>query len=159
MALSEARKRANKKWDADNMRNLSIKLRKEYAEEVKRACQEAGTTPAAVMRAAIDRFMHGEPVQEPVQEPVHKNDSDIPVTQQALNQAKRAAEKAGEELGVFLARAIREAADRDELVREQMARREAEAKKAEQLKQKEEAPAFNGDFYARHQEYKKGGSK
>ena len=61
MPISDARRRANKKWDAANMTNLSIKLRREYAEEIKAAASAAGTTPAAIMRRAIDEFMaeHG----------------------------------------------------------------------------------------------------
>lgn len=55
--VSEAKRRANKKWDAANMQNLSVKLRRDYAEEIRRACQEEETTPAAVMRSALDRFM------------------------------------------------------------------------------------------------------
>ena len=39
------------------MQNLSVKLRRDYAEEIRRACQEEETTPAAVMRSALDRFM------------------------------------------------------------------------------------------------------
>ena len=59
MPLSEARKRANKKWDAANMQNLSIKVRRDYADRIRAATAEAGTTPAAVMRAALDAFMEG----------------------------------------------------------------------------------------------------
>lgn len=57
MAVSQARKKANKKWDAANMQNLSVKIRRTYADEIRAACKEAGTTPAAIMRAALDSFM------------------------------------------------------------------------------------------------------
>ena len=57
MPLSEARKRANKKWDAANMQNLSIKVRREYADRIRAATAAAGTTPAAIMRQALDAFM------------------------------------------------------------------------------------------------------
>lgn len=60
MPLSEARKRANKKWDAANMTNLSVKVRRDYADEIRRAALEAGTTPAAIMRRALDEFMQGK---------------------------------------------------------------------------------------------------
>ena len=57
MPISEARKRANKKWDAANMQNLSVKVRRDYADRIRAAAAEAGTTPAAIMRAALDAFM------------------------------------------------------------------------------------------------------
>lgn len=57
MPLSEAKKRANRKWDSANLTNISIKVKKDYYERVKKATAEAGTTPAAIMRKAIDDFM------------------------------------------------------------------------------------------------------
>lgn len=70
MAISEARRRANKKWDAANMQNLSVKLRREYAEQIREAAAAAGTTPAAIMRKALDEFMkeRGEEVNKDRQE-------------------------------------------------------------------------------------------
>lgn len=60
MPLSEARKRANKKWDAANMQNLSIKIRRDYADRIRAAAAAAGTTPAAIMRRALDEFMQSQ---------------------------------------------------------------------------------------------------
>lgn len=57
MAISEARKRANRKFDAKTYTMLGCKVRKDYAEQVKAACEAAGTTPNAIFRAALDRFM------------------------------------------------------------------------------------------------------
>ena len=57
MPLSEARKKANKKWDAVNMQNLSVKVRRDYAERIKAAAAAAGTTPSTIMRKALDDFM------------------------------------------------------------------------------------------------------
>ena len=57
MPLSEARKKANRKWDSANLTNISIKVRKDYYERVKKATAEAGTTPGTIMRKAIDDFM------------------------------------------------------------------------------------------------------
>lgn len=54
---SDAHKRARNKWDAANMANLAVKVRRDYAERVRAACQAAGTTPAAVIRAGLDRFL------------------------------------------------------------------------------------------------------
>lgn len=57
MPLSEAKKAANKKWDAVNMQNLSVKVRRDYAERIKAAAAAAGTTPSTIMRKALDDFM------------------------------------------------------------------------------------------------------
>lgn len=59
MPLSEAKKAANKKWDAVNMQNLSVKVRRDYAERIKAAAAAAGTTPSTIMRKALDEFMEG----------------------------------------------------------------------------------------------------
>lgn len=55
--VSEAKKRANAKWDAANMQNLSVKVKREYADKIRTAAARAGTTPAAIMRKALDEFM------------------------------------------------------------------------------------------------------
>ena len=55
--VSEAKKRANAKWDAANMQNLSVKVKREYADKIRAAAAQAGTTPAAIMRKALDEFM------------------------------------------------------------------------------------------------------
>jgi len=60
MPLSEAKKAANKKWDAANMQNLSVKVRRDYAERIKAAAAAAGTTPSSIMRKALDDFMQGQ---------------------------------------------------------------------------------------------------
>lgn len=61
---SEAHKRASKKWDAANMTNLSIKVRRTYAEQIRQATADAGTTPSAIMRKAIDDFMQDHQIEE-----------------------------------------------------------------------------------------------
>lgn len=61
MAISEAKKRANNKWDASNMIVLGCKVRRTKADAFKALCKEMGTTPSAVFMAALDAFMleHG----------------------------------------------------------------------------------------------------
>lgn len=61
---SEAHKRASKKWDAANMTNISIKIRKTYADQIRQATAKAGTTPSAIMRKAIDDFMQDHQIEE-----------------------------------------------------------------------------------------------
>lgn len=57
MSLTEAKRRANNKWDAANMTVLGCKVRKDKAEAFKTACKSAGTTPNAVFTAAMDKFL------------------------------------------------------------------------------------------------------
>jgi len=57
MAISEAKKKSNYKWDRQNMCNLAIRLRRSYAEEIKEACRASGVTPSQIMRKAVDDFM------------------------------------------------------------------------------------------------------
>lgn len=59
MAISEAKRRANNKWNNENMTILACKVRKTYAEQVKSMAAEAGTSVNAVISAAVDDFMSG----------------------------------------------------------------------------------------------------
>ena len=57
VALTDAKRRANNKYIKEHMTVLGCKVRKEDAERFKAACRRAGTTPNAVFREAMDRFM------------------------------------------------------------------------------------------------------
>lgn len=57
MAVSESRKRANRKWDSKNLTVVGCKMRRDAADEFKVVCKAVGTTPNAVFRAAVDDFM------------------------------------------------------------------------------------------------------
>lgn len=57
MPLTDAKRKANNKWDAANMTVLGCKVRKDKAEQFKAACKSAGTTPNAVFTSAMDEFM------------------------------------------------------------------------------------------------------
>lgn len=73
MAVTEAQKRANRKWDAENMTHLACKLRKETAEEFRRYAQEHSTTVNALLKDYIMRLLDGwEPGTVP-EEPDEKN--------------------------------------------------------------------------------------
>lgn len=58
MPLTDAQRRANNKYNAANCTVLGCKLRNDEAEAFKEACKERGTTPNAVFKAAIKRFMN-----------------------------------------------------------------------------------------------------
>lgn len=53
MALSEAKKKANAKWDSENMATIGCKLKKEQAEAFKQYCAAIGQTSNAVLRAFV----------------------------------------------------------------------------------------------------------
>ena len=50
MAVAESRKRANGKWDAENMTTLGCRVKKEQADRFKAYCSEIGKTSNAVLR-------------------------------------------------------------------------------------------------------------
>ena len=59
MPVSEAKKRNNAKWDADNMSTLGCRMLKSEADAFRTYCQERGQTVsetlAAFVRACIGR--------------------------------------------------------------------------------------------------------
>lgn len=59
--VTEARKRANVKWDKENMTILGCRVRKDFAEQFKAACTEAGTTSNAVLKQAAEDFLKDHP--------------------------------------------------------------------------------------------------
>lgn len=62
MATSEARKRANAKWAAVHMATLSVKMKADLKEELKRVCAEQGVTVNSVMlQAARDYIASHKP--------------------------------------------------------------------------------------------------
>ena len=57
MAQSEAQKRAVNKYQAAHYTIVGCKVRKEYAARFQAACYRNGTTPATVLKAAIDSYL------------------------------------------------------------------------------------------------------
>lgn len=55
--VTEAQKKASAKWDKENMTILACKVRKDFAEQFKAACTEAGTTSNAVLKQAAEDFV------------------------------------------------------------------------------------------------------
>lgn len=54
MPVSEAQKRANKKYDSEKMTYVGCKISKEKASRFKSACAELGTTQYAVLKEAVE---------------------------------------------------------------------------------------------------------
>lgn len=57
MPLSEARRRANNKYNLKNYTVVGCKIPKDEALAFKEKCKEKNTTPNAVFRNAINDFM------------------------------------------------------------------------------------------------------
>ena len=53
--MNEARKRANVKWDKENMTTLACRVTKIRAQAFKDACAALDTLPSRVFQEAIDR--------------------------------------------------------------------------------------------------------
>lgn len=54
---SEAQKRANRKWDAANMKLVGVKLRRDMADEFEAICTQRGTTRNAVLLAYVKKYI------------------------------------------------------------------------------------------------------
>lgn len=61
--VTEARKRANAKWDKENMVVLACKVKRETAEQFKAACAAQGTTSNAVLQQAVKAYLEEHPEQ------------------------------------------------------------------------------------------------
>ncbi len=53
MPVSEAKKKANAKWDSENMATLACKMKKEQAEKFKKYCKIQGKTSNTVLREYV----------------------------------------------------------------------------------------------------------
>lgn len=62
--VSDSRKRANAKWDKENMTVLACKVRKEVADKFKAACAAEGMTSNAVLQQAVRDYIEAHPVPE-----------------------------------------------------------------------------------------------
>lgn len=58
MAVSEAQRRANQKWDAENMAYQTIKVKKTLLEDFKAACAARGDKVNTVLRQAMEEYTY-----------------------------------------------------------------------------------------------------
>lgn len=54
---SDAKRRADARWDAKNMRVISAKIRRDLAESFKAAAKSNGTTPNELIRGWIAAYL------------------------------------------------------------------------------------------------------
>jgi len=57
MMVTDSRKAANRKWDAENMKLVATRLRVETAEEFARLCKANGDTMHSVLKKAIEDYI------------------------------------------------------------------------------------------------------
>ena len=57
MPVSEAKKKANKKWNNENLTSFCIKLNKQKTELFRLAAARNNTTPSTVIREAIEQYI------------------------------------------------------------------------------------------------------
>ena len=58
--VTDAKRRANRKYDALHMTVLGCKVRKGYADQIRAEAKARGTTVNAILLEALRRFMAGE---------------------------------------------------------------------------------------------------
>lgn len=116
MAVSDAKKKANAKWDSENMATLACKVKRDQADKFKAYCAGVGKTSNAVLRecvlSCIGEAM-GESPQKPAGEPQGMG---AILTPAALKTAQEAAQRAGETVPAFVSRAVDIQAKRDEIM-------------------------------------------
>ena len=55
--VSPKKRASNNRWDSENMTVLGVKVRKDYAEEVKRRAKERGDTVNAILKETLENYM------------------------------------------------------------------------------------------------------
>ena len=57
MAVSEAKRRANAKWNKENTTMVGAQIKKDEAQRFKEACSQSGVTPSRVLRTAMNDYV------------------------------------------------------------------------------------------------------
>ncbi len=57
MAVSDAKRKSNEKWDKENMAYQTVKVRRELLEQFKATCAERGDRVNTVLRAAMENYI------------------------------------------------------------------------------------------------------
>lgn len=116
MAVSDAKKKANAKWDSENMATLACKVKRDQADKFKAYCAGVGKTSNAVLRECVLSCI-GEAMGESPQKPAGAPQGDGAIlTPAALKTAQEAAQRAGETVPAFVSRAVDIQAKRDKIM-------------------------------------------
>lgn len=115
MAISEAKKKANQKWDSANMATLACKVKCEQAEQFRAYCTNKGETVNAVLQGFVSSCISGTASE--AQNIAHSGDKNAGaiLTPVALKTAQEAAQRAGESVLEFVERAVETQVQRDRL--------------------------------------------
>lgn len=109
MAITESRKRANAKWDKENMTTLGCKIKRTQAAAFKVYCENQGSTSNTVLKDFVLGCI-GE--QETVSQ-AGEVSAGVPLPPEAVKTAQDAAESTGETVPQFIGRAVQTQAQRD----------------------------------------------
>lgn len=55
--LTEAQKAAIRRWDADNLMQIAIRVPKDLGQKFKDKCQAEGVSQASVIKEAMEKFL------------------------------------------------------------------------------------------------------
>lgn len=60
MAVSESRKKANAKWDKENMLTLSVRLKRKTVERFRQKATENGVSANSVLKQLVEEYVDKE---------------------------------------------------------------------------------------------------
>ena len=112
MPVSEAKKKANAKWDNENMATIACKMKKNQAERFKSYCIAQGKTSNAVLREYVLRCI-GEAQDVPSVPDSLQEGGGVNLSPETMETAQQAAQSAGETLAQFIDRAVSAQSERD----------------------------------------------
>lgn len=113
MAISEARKKANQKWDAANLDRMSLAVPKGTKDAIKAHAAGAGESVNGFINRLIDGALSGDATVGLSDAAGAENEFNIHLHPETIKAAKIAAEAATEPIGEFIARAVTHEAERD----------------------------------------------
>lgn len=114
MPISEAKKRANAKYQAKTIASLACRVKIEEAEQFKAICENAGTTSNATLRAFVySCIKSGSPAPSAPQQAPQPDGSMVSIKPEDLDTMRRHLERYEYDEAAFLARAIKQQIDID----------------------------------------------
>lgn len=113
MAISEARKKANQKWDAANLDRMSLAVPKGTKDAIKAHAAGAGESVNGFINRLIDGALSGDANVGPSDAAGAENEFNIHLHPETIKAAQIAADAATEPIGEFIARAVTHEAERD----------------------------------------------
>lgn len=125
MAISEAKKKANQKWDSANMATMACKVKREQAEQFRAYCTNRGETVNAVLQGFVSSCINGTASEARNIAPDGDKNAGAILTPAALKTAQEAAQMAGESIPAFVTRAVETQAQRDKVMQAMRPREKA----------------------------------